>query len=259
MKRNGGIYLMKKANGVIIGSLFILVGLLYAGSALNLFEFTIFFPGWWTLFIIVPCLYALTRAKEDKAVPLVGLLIGICLLINAQNFGFHIEFFPMAIAVVCILIGWKLIFPQKKSQQSVEYTYNSATGETKTTQEASTDETTSDTRKASGFITVNAVFGGKDVCVDNECFTGADINVVLGGVDLNLKNAIISEDVYINVSSVLGGVDIFVPANVRVVTDGCSTLLGGIDINNSYANFHDADSPKLIIKGNCVLGGIDIK
>ena len=50
---------MKKTRGITIGLLFILVGLLYAGSALDLFEFSIFFPGWWTLFIIVPCFYAL--------------------------------------------------------------------------------------------------------------------------------------------------------------------------------------------------------
>lgn len=249
---------MKKANGVIVGTLFIIIGLLYAGSALDLFEFSIFFPGWWTLFIIVPCIYAMTRPKEDKTIPLIGLLIGICLLINAQDFGFHIDFLPMAVAVVCILIGWKLIFPHKKPMHHVEYTYNSATGESGTTSENTANQT-SDTQKTSGYVKINAVFSGRDVCVDNECFTGADINVVLGGVELNLKNAIISEDVYINVSAVLGGIDIYVPANVNVVTDGCSAVLGGVDVSNSYANFHDAASPKLIITGSCVLGGIDIK
>ena len=81
----------------------------------------------------------------------------------------------------------------------------------------------------------------------------------MGAVDLNLKNAIISEDVYLNVSAIMGGIDIYVPANVRVVTDGCSTIMGGIDVNTPYANFHAADSPRLIITGSCIMGGIDIK
>jgi len=54
-------------------------------------------------------------------------------------------------------------------------------------------------------------------------------------------------------------VDIYVPANVRVVTDGCSTIMGGIDVNIPYANFNGADTPRLIITGSCIMGGIDIK
>ena len=53
---------MKKANGLIVGVIFILVGLLYGCSALGIFEFSVFFPGWWTLFIIVPCFIDLFNA-----------------------------------------------------------------------------------------------------------------------------------------------------------------------------------------------------
>jgi len=251
---------MKKANGMFIGFLFIVVGLLYAGSALNFFEFTIFFPGWWTLFIIIPCLYALTRKNEDKTGPVIGLVIGLCFLLNAQDFDFHINFFPMLLAVGCILAGWKLIFPKKgRNRKWVEENYSH--GSDKKNSSAETDRGTGGSSYSgnSGYISASAVFGGKDIRVDNECFTGADITVLMGAVDLNLRNAIISEDVYINISAVMGGIDIFVPANVRVVTDGCATVMGGIDVNSSYANFHAADSPRVIITGSCVMGGVDIK
>lgn len=248
---------MKKANGVIVGAVFILIGLLYAGSALKLFEFSIFFPGWWTLFIIVPCLYALSRKNEDKTGPVIGLVIGVCFLINAQDFNIHIDFWPMAVAILFLAIGWKLIFPQKKTEKSMDFSFESETGKFDMGTENGTSGRT-DTESSSGYITTSAVFSGKDICVENECFTGADISVVFGGVDLNLRNAIISEDVYINISAVFGGIDIYVPSNVRVVTDGCTTLLGGVDVNNSYFHNHEADSPRLIITGNCILGGIDI-
>jgi len=254
---------MKKANGIFIGLLFIVVGLLYAGSALDFFDFSIFFPGWWTLFIIIPCIYALTRKNEDKTGPVIGLVVGLCFLLNAQDFDFHIDFFPMLLAVGCILIGWKLIFPGKKREHKnndVKFSYgNDSSAEN--TYNAAENSTFggSSSSGASGYISANAVFGGKDIRVDNECFTGADITVVMGGVDLNLRNAIISEDVYINISAVMGGIDIYVPANVRVVTDGCSCIMGGIDVNTSYANFHATDSPRVIITGSCVMGGIDIQ
>ena len=261
---------MKKANGLFIGLLFIVVGLLYACSALDIFDFSIFFPGWWTLFIIVPCIYALTRKNEDKTGPVIGLAIGICFLINAQDISFHIDFWPMAVAVLCLVIGWKLIFPQKNKQhKQVEYdtaygstndaNVNGESADTIYTGESSTGSGNTNTSHSGGYINATAIFGGKDIRVDNECFTGADINVIMGAVDLNLRNAIISEDVYVNVSAVMGGIDIYVPANVRVVTDSCSTVMGGIDVNTSYANFHAADSPRLIITGSCIMGGIDIK
>lgn len=250
---------MKKANGLFIGLLFIVVGFLYACSALDFIDFSIFFPGWWTLFIIVPCLYALTRKNEDKTGPAIGLIIGICFLINAQDIDFHIDFFPMALAVLCILIGWKLIFPgKKKEQKHVEVNYNSETGEKEVViNDVKFDNTY--TKNSNGYVNASAILGGKDIRVDNECFTGADICVVMGAIDLNLRNAIISEDVYINVSAVMGGIDIYVPANVRVVTDGCSTIMGGIDVNTTYANFQSADTPRVIITGSCVMGGIDIQ
>ncbi len=279
---------MKKANGMFIGLIFIVVGLLYACSALDIFDFSIFFPGWWTLFIIVPCVYALTRKNEDKTGPVIGLIIGICFLINAQNFRFHIDFWPMAVAVLCILIGWKMIFPGKrKPQDRVEFMYEStlngqngssgsadAAGSTftETGAENSIHETDAGTQwqwntkreknsysNNGGFVNVSAVLGGKDVRVENECFTGADIDVIMGAIELNLRNAIISEDVIVSINAIMGGIDIMVPANVRVVTDGCSTIMGGIDVSTPYVNYHGADTPRLFITGNCIMGGIDIR
>ena len=249
---------MKKANGVFIGLLFIIVGLLYACTALDLFDFSIFFPGWWTLFIIIPCLYALTRKNEEKTGPIIGLVVGVCFLINAQDWRFHIEFFPMLLAALCFVIGWKMIVPSKKKHKQVEFSYNSDSGEKEVVIDGVKFDNTY-SKSSDGYVNVSAILGGKDIRVDNECFTGADICVVMGAVDLNLRNAIISEDVYINVSAVMGGIDIYVPANVRVITDGCSTIMGGIDVNTSFANFHGADTPKVIITGNCIMGGIDIQ
>lgn len=249
---------MKKANGLFVGLLFIIVGLLYACTALDIFDFSIFFPGWWTLFIIVPCIYALTRKNEDKTGPVIGLIVGICFLINAQDFDFHIEFFPMLLAVACLLIGWKMIFPNKKKHKQVEFSYDSNSGEKEVVIDGVKFNNTY-SKNSGGYVNASAILGGKDIRVDNECFTGADICVVMGAIDLNLRNAIISEDVYINISAVMGGVDIYVPANVRVVTDGCSTVMGGIDVNTAYANFHAADTPRVIITGSCIMGGIDVK
>lgn len=252
---------MKKANGLVIGVLFILVGLLYACSALKIFDFSIFFPGWWTLFIIIPCIYALTRKEEDKTGPVIGLVIGLCFLVNAQDFSFHIDFWPMLIALLCIIIGVKMIFPQAKRQQqeNMEFTYyGSSTGE-ENAEASGVKFDNSYAKNGMGYLNVSAILGGKDIRVDNECFTGADICAIMGGVEIDLRNAIISEDVYVNITAIMGGVDIAVPANVRVVSDGCNAILGGVDVNTSYANHLGADAPRIFITGTCIMGGIDVK
>lgn len=254
---------MKKANGALIGLIFLVVGFLYACSALDIIQFTIFFPGFWTLFLIVPCFYGLFRKGEDKTGYIIGLIVGICFLINAQDFSFHIDFWPMILAILCILIGVRLIFPnhsRKSKHIHVEFNSgngsegsNRADGQTETYFESKTTDSTN-----GGYINVSAVLGGRETRMDNEVFTGADVTAVLGGADLDLRNAIINEDVFINVTAVMGGVEIYLPANVKVVADSCTAVLGGVDVSRAYANIPAMDAPKVIVSGSCVMGGVDI-
>lgn len=272
---------MKRASGAWIGTLFLIVGLLYAGSALDLFEFTIFFDGFWTLFIIVPCFYGLFKKGENKTWCSVGLLLGICLLINAQDIGIHIDFGPMLLAVICVAIGVNLLFPNKnKSKKHIAFEYHTGSDANKEKQPEATAEnaeTSENDNKEngnsydnysnyhyskntdSGYLNISTVFGAKEYRMDNEIFTGASISCVFGGAELDLRHAVISEDVYVDVSVTFGGVDIFLPPDVRVVTDGCSCVLGGIDVKRAYSNIPAMDAPKVIITGSCVFGGIDVK
>lgn len=251
---------MKKTNGLWIGLLFIIVGFLYACSALDIIDFSIFFPGWWTLFIIIPCFYGLFKKNEDKTGYVIGLVVGACFLINAQDISLHIDFWPMILALLCVVIGVKMIFPDKFKKKSphIDISYDSESGE-KNININGKEFNNNYSKNTQGFVNASAIFGGKDIRVDNEVFTGADINVIFGGIELNLRNAVITEDVYIEVNSIFGGVDIFTPANVKVITDDCNVILGGVDVNRSYANALDADAPRVIISGNCIFGGIEIK
>lgn len=251
---------MKKSNGALIGLLFIVVGFLYACKALDIFNFSIFFPGWWTMFIIIPCFYGLFKKGEEKTGPIIGLVIGICFLINAQDISLHIDFWPMILALLCVIIGVKMIFPEKKRKKDAHIEINF--GSQEEGGQADFDGSTSQTQytgSSQSYVNASAIFGGKDIRVDNEIFTGADINVIFGGIDLNLRNAVITEDVYVNVTTIFGGVDISVPAGVRVVTDDCNVILGGVDVSGSYANAIDADAPRVIVSGNCIFGGIEIR
>ena len=75
---------MKNAKNFIVGIIFIAFGALYAANVLGLLSFNLFFPGWWTLIIILPCLIGLFTEK-DKVGNAIFLVLGLILLLNAQG------------------------------------------------------------------------------------------------------------------------------------------------------------------------------
>lgn len=57
----------KQLSGIIWGAVLIMVGVLLMLSAFQVVDFNLFFDGWWTLFIIIPCLAGIVT-ENDKAV-----------------------------------------------------------------------------------------------------------------------------------------------------------------------------------------------
>jgi hypothetical protein len=87
-----------------------------------------------------------------------------------------------------------------------------------------------------------------------------DILAVLGGVELDFREAVLpGREVVVRVVTVLGGVDITVPPEMRVIDDGGVAILGGKDLAGASAESAGPDSPVLRVQGTCVLGGIDVK
>ena len=71
----------QKTKGILWGIAIIAVGILWGLNKSNIIDFTIFFDGWWTLFIIIPSIVGLFKSR-DKTASAIFLAIGIFLLIN---------------------------------------------------------------------------------------------------------------------------------------------------------------------------------
>ena len=71
-----------------------------------------------------------------------------------------------------------------------------------------------------------STFSGQNIKKKKKKFTGSDLTAVFGGIECDLRKAIIEEDVVINASSIFGGIDIYVPenANVKVKSSSKYTL-----------------------------------
>jgi hypothetical protein len=87
-----------------------------------------------------------------------------------------------------------------------------------------------------------------------------EIIAVFGGVDLDFREAVLpGQEIVVRATAILGGVDIIVPPEMRVVDGGGVAVLGGRDIAGGSVESSGPDAPVLRIEGTCVLGGIDVK
>lgn len=101
-----------------------------------------------------------------------------------------------------------------------------------------------------------AVFSGQDAKIQNQEFKGANAEAIFGGVELDLREAIINEDQIINATSIFGGIDIFLPSNVKVEVKS-TPIFGGVS-NNTIPS-KEENAPTIYINGFCLFGGVDIK
>ena len=227
---------MKKFGNVLWGIVLIVVGLIIGGNALGITNINIFFDGWWTLFIIVPCFIGLFKENE-KTGNVIGLLIGIALFLGCQDIINFDLIWKLALPTVLVIIGLSIIFKDTLGGKVNE--------EIKKLNE-----------KRSGANTYCATFSGQKVKFDKEPFTGADLTAVFGGVECDLRNAIIESDVVINVSSIFGGIDILAPSNVKVKTKS-SSIFGGVE-NRSNTNGEE-NTHTIYVNGTAIFGGVEIK
>ena len=228
---------MKKFGNVLWGIVLIAIGLIIGGKALGFIDFNLFFDGWWTLFIIIPCFIGLFT-DSSKVGNLIGLLIGVALLLASQKIIDFNMIWKLALPTILVIIGLSIIFKDtvggKVSDEIKKLNKNMAKGENE----------------------YCATFSGQDLKFDGEEFKGANLTAVFGGVKCDLRNSIINQDVVINASSIFGGIDILVPANVKVKTKS-SSIFGGVD--NKAKVTPTESSPTVYVNGSAIFGGVEVK
>jgi hypothetical protein len=82
---------------------------------------------------------------------------------------------------------------------------------------------------------------------------------VFGGIELDFREAVLpGQEIVLHATAVLGGVEITVPPEMRVVDNGFA-VLGGREIAGDSDESADPNAPLLRIDGACVLGGVEVK
>lgn len=227
---------MKKMSNVLWGLLFIVLGVVFGLSAFDVIEIRdIFFDGWWTMFIIVPCTIELFRSR-DKTGNIIGIVIGVVLLLACQGILTFDMIWKLLIPTVLVIIGLSLVFR------------DAFIGKKKAFKELNSRKGAEDTHCAT--------FGSKSIKYDGQTFYGNDLTAVFGAVSCDLRGAIITEDVIINANATFGGVDIFLPENVNVQIKS-TAIFGGTEDKRRLPELTGA--PTVYVSSVCLFGGVDIK
>lgn len=227
---------MKKIENILWGIVFIIVGIVLAGNALGLTNINIFFDGWWTLFIIVPCFIGLFKENE-KIGNIIGLFIGIIFLLSCQGVIDFDMIWKLIFPAILIVIGFSFIFKDTISGK--------VSKEIKKLNENKKD-----------FCEYCATFSGQNVKFDNEEFKGAELTAVFGTVKCDISKAIINTDTVINAEAIFGGIEITVPENVQVKVK--STPVFGA-VSNKTTNSNKENVHIVYINATSVFGGVEIR
>lgn len=225
---------MKKTSSIMWGIVLIAAGALFALNALNITNVNIFFDGWWTLFIIVPCTIGLFTERE-KTGNIIGIAVGVFLLLSCQGVLSFSMIWKLLIPVIIVVIGLKMVFTGLFGNRA--------------------QEIMADIKRNGGNTRVGcATFSSCNLNYDGDVFEGAELTAVFGGVKCDLRNAIIEKDCAIQLSAIFGGIDILVSDNVNIkVSSNC--IFGGISNKTSVHK----DAPTIYISGTCMFGGVEIK
>ena len=176
---------MKSLSKILWGVILVVIGIIFALNSLGIASINIFFKGWWTLFIIVPCFIGVFK-EGSKTGDIIGLIIGIILLLAARDiitFGLVLK---LIIPIILISIGISLIFGdtfKKRINEKIK--------------EVNDED----------FDNIIATFSNQKVVEENK-FKNTKLDAIFGGIDLDLRNAKLSSDTVIKATSIFGGIDI---------------------------------------------------
>ena len=227
---------MKNIGNLLWGLVLIVIGLIIGGNALEITNINIFFDGWWTLIIIIPCFIGLFKERE-KTGNIIGLLIGVALLLACQDLLEFDLIWKLLFPTILVIIGISIIFKDTiggKVSKEIKKINENKTGDNECC----------------------ATFSSQNIKFDGEQFKGTNLTAVFGGIKCDLRDAIIEEDVVINTSSIFGGIDIYVPKDVKVKVKS-SSIFGGVSDEKKHSN--NAEAHTIYINSTCVFGGVEIK
>jgi predicted membrane protein len=215
---------MNKISIIILGLSIIVLGILVGLNVLEILNFSSFFRGWWTLFIIVPSLSFIITSK-DKALSIIFFSIGLLLLLACINIIDFTVVWNLLLPILIIGVGFSFIFKFLKSNDTIKKNE------------------------------IGIVFEKITIKIDKK-YHGGIINTIFGSFIYDLSDSDIGSDIMLDVTSLFGKTTIILPKNVNVLVKS-SSVFGSV-INKRKTNKKGNDNT-VFISSKSIFGGVIIK
>ena len=232
---------MSNTGKIISGIALLLFGIGWALELTDVINFS--YEGWWTLFIIIPCLIGFFSFK-DKGMSLIGIGTGVLLLLATRGVIEWSDFWKYLLCLIAVIWGFILIFCRKNLPGSFS-------PDKKTVKELR--QINQDGRS---IRQINIKFGKQLFEFAGQRFEGATVQTSFGFVGIDLRNADILDGAVIDIDCNFGGMEIRVGDDV-IVKPAVEASFAGVECNDHL--FSSENAKIIYVKGKCIFGGIEIK
>lgn len=239
------------AGKLVLGLTIVAFGVIFLLGNLHMIESESYLRYWPVILIAFGL--AKLLAPRDSGGRMFGLIIGgVGVLLLLREFGkisWSVwDFWPVLLVLLGLSIIWGAFgrrshWSGRCGRSRVSYTIDGGHG----TRQIDPDST----------LDVNAIFGGSDRVVTSQDFRGGSISTIMGGCDIDFREASIAGgEAVLDVSVVFGGVEMRVPEDWKVVVR-LNAILGGVD-DKTRKPAGDGNKT-LILSGNVIFGGLEVR
>ena len=232
----------RRGGHVFLGLIILALGTLFLLDNFGLVRFHFTWHHWWPMILIVIGLLQLVNARRavDSGGWFLILLGGAFLSVTLGYLDWDElwHYWP----VILIFIGLSILFRHGRVLSPRSGAAGVVSGA------AGSDESS---------IQERIILSGFDRKVTSQEFRGGDVSVVMGGADIDLREAkLAKEGAVLSLSAVMGGIDIRVPVTWNLEVNG-NAILGAVE-NNTNQKPGKATA-KLVVNGSAVMGGVEVK
>jgi predicted membrane protein len=227
------------------GSLLLLTGLFYLFYNLNLLPFEV--PTYvftWQMAVILIGVYALYRSFFKG---LILISVGVYFILPLMGAMPPIDIVKMW-PLLLILLGLSILFGSRfKKKNKKRYMKNYVLENPKN-------------EINEGSFDITTILGGDSRQISSYDFKGGKITAIMGGVELDLTNCYLSKDgCVIDLEVVMGGISLKVSREWNIKSE-IVPIMSGIEDHDLHSRDVRIDpAALLILRGNVVMGGIEIK
>lgn len=262
---------MQSASQIVVGVLVIGLGLLFLLDNLGFISVRYTFRFWPTILVIFGLL-KISQSHTRSGYVLGGIMVLLGVSWTLKAMGLVYVNWSMLWPLVIIAVGVAVVSKSLPGGQQRQRRRHFATGQDGAAQAdafgqpgkgaVSLDKQADSAARGAGaeadddsIIEVTAILGGFVRRVSSQRFKGGDINVIMAGCEIDLRQASIEGEAVLNVFALCGGITIKIPPDWSVVLQG-TPILGGFEEKTIVPPNQDK---RLYVTGYAIMGGLEIR